>query len=71
VETGPGALPCVLWMRGRKRVLARLPEDVFNRIVAFMMPPAFQLPRNYDILCCYCSKMAVLGECETCINRYV
>jgi hypothetical protein len=41
-------------LEGELRLLARLPDVIFRRIVAFVVPPAFQLPRDYHKLWCEC-----------------
>jgi hypothetical protein len=47
-------------------LLVSLPDDVFHRIVAFVVPPAFQLlpEHGYEKIWCNCSKMSPFGECH-------
>ncbi|GMF10758.1 unnamed protein product [Phytophthora lilii] len=48
---------------GNHHALSRFPGDVFHRIVAFAVPPAFQHPSEFVLRWCKCSNATLFGEC--------
>ncbi|GMF10757.1 unnamed protein product [Phytophthora lilii] len=40
-------------------LLACLPDDVFHRVVAFVLPPSFQHPSTFEMRCCDCDNLCV------------
>ncbi|KAL4117428.1 hypothetical protein PRIC2_011419 [Phytophthora ramorum] len=48
---------------GQTHPLARLPDDAFLRVAAFVVPPPFRHPSEYVSQWCRCSGRALFGEC--------
>ncbi|OWZ24710.1 hypothetical protein PHMEG_000142 [Phytophthora megakarya] len=51
-------------LEGNLRLFSSFPDEVFHRIVAFVVPPAFKHPIDFEERWCHCYNMRESGECR-------